>query len=108
MNILYISSDMGLRVLGRKGGAVRVRSLVSAFAAAGQTVLLAAALNGSPWEAPPSVNVEVMHSYFSPLQLFEFMACGVALVRQRFTWDDNAARVIAAVRSLSSGSGARL
>jgi glycosyltransferase involved in cell wall biosynthesis len=62
MNILYICSDSGIPVLGRKGASVHVRSLVSAFAAAGHAVVLATPLlNKSPWETPASIDASVMH-----------------------------------------------
>jgi glycosyltransferase involved in cell wall biosynthesis len=62
MHILYICSDSGIPVLGRKGASVHVRSLVSAFTAAEHRVVLATPLlNRSPWETPATVEAEVMH-----------------------------------------------
>src|SRR5882724_11548835 len=61
MNILYLCSDPGIPVLGRKGAAVHVREMVSALGRAGHKVLLAAQiLNKSPWEAPAELNCAVL------------------------------------------------
>lgn len=62
MKILYLSSDLGIPVLGRKGASVHVRGLVSAFVRAGHFVVLAAPLlNKTPWEEPASLNVPLLH-----------------------------------------------
>src|SRR2546425_8601465 len=62
MKILYLCSDLGIPVLGRKGASVHVRGLVSAFVRAGHFVVLAAPLlNKTPWEEPASLNVPLLH-----------------------------------------------
>ena len=62
MKILYLCSDTGIPVLGHKGASIHVRSLVSAFAAAGHTVALAAPLlTHSPAEEPASVDAQLIH-----------------------------------------------
>ena len=56
MKILYLCSDAGVPVLGRKGSSVHVRSLIAALSRAGHQVILAApVLNKSPWETPAAV-----------------------------------------------------
>ncbi|MFM1770293.1 MAG: hypothetical protein RJA22_2822 [Verrucomicrobiota bacterium] len=56
MKILYLCSDAGIPILGRKGAAVHVREMVGAFTRAGHEVLVAApVLNKSPWESPASL-----------------------------------------------------
>ncbi len=53
MKILYLSPDYGIPVLGGKGGAIHIRSMVAAFARAGHQVVLAAPRSTqSAWEAP--------------------------------------------------------
>jgi len=62
MKILYLCSDSGIPVLGRKGASVHVRSLVAAFTAAGHSVVLATPLlSKTPWEVPAAVDAQVMH-----------------------------------------------
>src|SRR3989441_6104572 len=62
MKILYLCSDLGIPVLGRKGASVHVRGLVSAFVRAGHFVVLAAPLLGkTPWEEPASLNASLLH-----------------------------------------------
>src|SRR2546425_9108680 len=62
MKILYLCSDLGIPVLGRKGASVHVRGLVSAFVRAGHfVVLVAPLLNKTPWEEPASLNVPLLH-----------------------------------------------
>jgi glycosyltransferase involved in cell wall biosynthesis len=62
MKILYLCSDAGIPVLGHKGASIHVRSLVSAFAAAGHAVALAApVLTHSPAEEPAAVDAELIH-----------------------------------------------
>jgi glycosyltransferase involved in cell wall biosynthesis len=61
MKILYLCPDLGIPVLGRKGAAVHVRELVSAFGHAGHTVILGAQmLSKSPWEKPATLDVPIM------------------------------------------------
>lgn len=61
MKILYLCPDLGIPVLGRKGAAVHVRGLASAFVRAGHTVVLAApCLTKSPWENPASLDVPLL------------------------------------------------
>jgi len=62
MKILYLCSDAGIPVLGRKGASIHVREMVGAFARAGHQVVLAApVLNKSPWEKPAEVDANVLH-----------------------------------------------
>lgn len=62
MKILYICSDAGIPVLGRKGASVHVRSLATAFTDAGHSVVLATPLlTKSPWEAPAPFGAQIMH-----------------------------------------------
>src|SRR5437867_4848338 len=62
MKILYLCSDLGIPVLGRKGASVHLRSLVTAFVRAGHSVILAAPLlNKSPWEGPAKLDVSLLH-----------------------------------------------
>ena len=59
MKILYLSPDVGIPVLGRKGAAAHVRGLVAAFSRAGHKVVLAAPrLNKSPWSKPAKLAVK--------------------------------------------------
>ncbi len=61
MNVLYLCPDLGIPVLGRKGGAVHVREMVAALGRAGHNVVLAAQiLNKSPWEIPAEVKSPVL------------------------------------------------
>jgi glycosyltransferase involved in cell wall biosynthesis len=67
MKVLYLCADLGIPVLGRKGAAVHVRSLVTALGRAGHSVVLAAAqLNKSPWGPPESLDVPVLHLGLDP------------------------------------------
>lgn len=62
MKILYLCSDLGIPVLGRKGASVHVRGLLTAFLRAGHNVILAAPrLNKSPWERPAVLETPLMH-----------------------------------------------
>src|SRR5438876_4196419 len=62
MKILYLSSDLGIPVLGQKGASVHLRGLVTAFVRAGHSVILAAPLlNKSPWEGPAKLDVPLLH-----------------------------------------------
>jgi glycosyltransferase involved in cell wall biosynthesis len=62
MRILYVCSDLGIPVLGNRGGSIHVRSLVSAFTRAGHSVILAAPLlTKSSWETPARLDVPVVH-----------------------------------------------
>jgi glycosyltransferase involved in cell wall biosynthesis len=62
MKILYLCSDSGIPVLGRKGASIHVREMVGAFAQAGHQVVLAApVLNKSPWEKPAEVEANLLH-----------------------------------------------
>jgi len=61
MKILYLCSDLGVPVLGRKGAAVHVRALVAAFTRAGHKVVLASLiLNKSPWEEPADLEANLL------------------------------------------------
>lgn len=67
MKILYLCSDLGIPVLGRKGAAVHVRVLSEALRRAGHSVVLATpSLNKDPWEIPQQVAVALMHLPPSP------------------------------------------
>ena len=67
MKILYICSDLGIPVLGRKGASVHVRELVGAFGRAGHSVVLAAPLlNKSPWEEPAELGAQLLHAPPAP------------------------------------------
>ena len=56
MKILYVCSDAGIAILGRKGASVHVRELVGAFTRAGHEVVVAAPLlNKSSWEKPAGI-----------------------------------------------------
>ena len=62
MKVLYISADLGIPILGGKGGAVHVRSLVAALSRAGHEVVVAApTLNKSPWEQPAELDGRLLH-----------------------------------------------
>ncbi len=62
MKILYICSDSGIPVLGRKGASVHVRSLVAAFTRAGNSVVVATPLIAkSPWETPATLEGQVLY-----------------------------------------------
>jgi glycosyltransferase involved in cell wall biosynthesis len=62
MKLLYLCSDAGIPVLGRKGASVHVRELVGAFQRAGHEVVVAAPLlNKSPWEKPAAIAGHVLH-----------------------------------------------
>jgi glycosyltransferase involved in cell wall biosynthesis len=66
MKILYLCSDAGIPVLGRKGASVHVRQLIASFARAGHRVVLAApSLTKSPWDEPAEVAAEVIHCRLS-------------------------------------------
>jgi len=61
MNVLYLCPDLGIPVLGRKGGAVHVREMVAALGRGGHNVVLAAQiLNKSPWETPAEMKAQVL------------------------------------------------
>ena len=62
MKLLYLCSDAGIPILGRKGASVHVRELVGAFSRAGHEVVVAAPLlNKSPWEKPAAIAGNVLH-----------------------------------------------
>ena len=62
MRILYVCSDLGIPVLGNRGGSIHVRSLVNAFTRAGHSVVLASPLlTKSSWETPARLDVPVIH-----------------------------------------------
>src|SRR5512140_3468493 len=61
MKILYLCPDLGIPVLGRKGAAVHVRELASAFMRAGHNIIVVCQqLNKSPWESPAQVPFPVL------------------------------------------------
>src|SRR5437899_3775959 len=62
MKILYLCTDLGIPVLGRKGASVHLRGLVTAFVRAGHLMVLATPLlNKSPWEGPAKLDVSLLH-----------------------------------------------
>jgi glycosyltransferase involved in cell wall biosynthesis len=62
VRILYLSPDLGVPVLGRKGASVHVRGLANALTRAGHRVVLAAPLlNKSPWEEPAGLAAQLLH-----------------------------------------------
>lgn len=62
MKILYLCSDLGIPILGRKGASVHVREMVRAFARAGHTPIVASPLlQKSPWEQPADIDGTVFH-----------------------------------------------
>lgn len=62
MKILYVCSDSGIPVLGRKGASVHVRSLVAALTRAGHSVVVATPLlTKSPWEAAATIEGQLLH-----------------------------------------------
>ncbi len=62
MKILYLCTDPGVPVLGRKGASVHVRSFVAALVRAGHSVVLAAPrLTKSPWEIPATLEAPILH-----------------------------------------------
>lgn len=61
MKILYVCSDLGIPVLGQRGGSIHIRSLVAALARAGHSVVIAAPLaTRSPWERPARIDVPLL------------------------------------------------
>jgi glycosyltransferase involved in cell wall biosynthesis len=61
VKILYVCSDSGIPVLGRKGASVHVRELVAAFRRAGHAVVVAAATQTkSPWEEPATLEATLL------------------------------------------------
>jgi len=62
MKILYLCTDLGIPVLGRKGASVHLRGLVTAFVRAGHLMVLATPLlNKSPWEGPAKLDMSLLH-----------------------------------------------
>lgn len=62
MKILYLCSDLGIPVLGRKGASVHVRELVGALARSGHSTIVAApVLQKSPWEQPADFDAPLFH-----------------------------------------------
>ena len=62
MKILYVCSDLGIPVLGSRGGSIHVRSLVTALARAGHEVVLASpTLTRTSWERPAKLDVPILH-----------------------------------------------
>lgn len=62
MKILYLCSDAGVPILGRKGASVHVREVVAAFSRAGHEVVVAAPLlNKSQWEKPAAIAGNALH-----------------------------------------------
>lgn len=62
MKLLYVSSDLGIPILGRKGASVHVRSLVAALSRAGHSVVIGTpSLSDSPWHEPATTEARVVH-----------------------------------------------
>lgn len=62
MKALYICADLGIPVLGSKGGAVHVRAMVNAFRRSGCDVVLASPiLNKSTWDTPAHCDARILH-----------------------------------------------
>jgi hypothetical protein len=62
LRILYLSPDLGIPVLGRKGASVHVRGLVIALRRAGHSVVLTTPLlKKSPREAPACTEAQLLH-----------------------------------------------
>ena len=62
MKILFVCSDSGIPILGRKGASIHVRSLAAAFSRAGHAVVVATPLlTKSPWEAPAAIDAQILH-----------------------------------------------
>lgn len=62
VKVLYICADLGIPILGGKGAAVHVRSIVAAMSRAGHEVLVTTPmLNKSPWEMPASLEGLLLH-----------------------------------------------
>jgi glycosyltransferase involved in cell wall biosynthesis len=62
MKILYLCSDLGIPVLGRKGASVHVRELVGALVRSGHaTVVAGPVLQKSPWEQPADIDAPLFH-----------------------------------------------
>jgi glycosyltransferase involved in cell wall biosynthesis len=62
MKILYLCSDLGIPILGRKGASVHVREMVRAFAQSGHTpIVVSPLLQKSPWEQPADIEAAVLH-----------------------------------------------
>jgi glycosyltransferase involved in cell wall biosynthesis len=76
MKILYLCTDFGIPVLGRKGASVHVRELIAAFGRAGHSVVLVAPkLNRIPWEEPAKLEgilLHIMPTQSSDDMLFSF------------------------------------
>lgn len=72
MKILYLSPDYGIPVLGHKGAAVHVRSMVAALGRAGhQVVLISPMATASGWDTPEPLAAKFVHFPASD----ELLAC---------------------------------
>jgi glycosyltransferase involved in cell wall biosynthesis len=61
MRILYVSSDLGIPVLGYRGGSIHVRSLVKALSRAGHDVVLVSPLLTKSHERPARLDIPLLH-----------------------------------------------
>lgn len=62
MKILYLCSDLGIPILGRKGASVHVREMAGAFARSGHAIVVASPLlQKSPWEQPSDIDAPFLH-----------------------------------------------
>lgn len=62
MKILYLCPDLGIPVLGHKGGSIHVRSLIAALRRMGHSIVLAAPLlNGQHSPEPAAVDATLLH-----------------------------------------------
>ncbi|MEK7322958.1 MAG: glycosyltransferase family 4 protein [Pseudomonadota bacterium] len=72
MKLLYLSPDYGIPVLGYKGAAVHVRSMVAALGRAGhQVVLISPMATASGWDTPEPLAAKFVHLPASD----ELLAC---------------------------------
>ena len=78
MKILYLCPDLGIPVLGTKGGAVHVRQMVAAFSRAGHRVVVAAPkARKSRWESPAPIAGEFFEIPVGPVSDQAYQAlCG--------------------------------
>ena len=106
MRILYVCSDLGIPVLGQRGGSIHVRGLVDALARARHTVALASPLlTKSTWERAACVDAALLHvgpsertvSAASALARFETSVAGspaFAGELRRILYDDDLANTL--------------
>lgn len=82
MKILYLCPDLGIPVLGGKGGAVHVREMAAAFSRAGNHVIVAAPrARRSLWEPMAELSGEFLKIDFSPETEHAYRAISAFLAR---------------------------